>query len=367
MYMDYIKKNGDVRLLGNPDLKPEIHKTQNYGLDLGLWNKLNLTFDYFSRRTDNMLIEEGSRIPAYQGIYVGNYRKINEGRMKNSGVELGISYATDLGRGWGIHAGVNYSHARNEVIYTGEMPYPGDGDGYKGYAYSHRVEGYPLGQQFGYLVDRSNGSGYISTDEELAKYTKMYSGIGIPRKGDLIYKDVNGDGLVNEKDLSPIGKGNLPTDFTTIRAGFSWKGLELDLMFQGVTGYYGLVGYQTERDANGVFNDLHKAAWTPERYASGAEIKYPALSYNGASTSAEDSDFNIADRSFWRLKNASLSYTLPARLMRNAGIKRLKIVLSGQNLFTSSALDSKVIDPETGSMTKLPPMRVINLGVKLDF
>ena len=367
MYMDYIKKNGDVRLLGNPDLKPEIHKTQNYGLDLGLWNKLNLTFDYFSRRTDNMLIEEGSRIPAYQGIYVSNYRKVNEGRMKNSGIELGVSYATELGRGWGIHAGVNYSHAKNEVIYTGEMPYPGDGNGYKGYAYSHRVDGYPLGQQFGYLVDRSNGSGYISTDEELAKYTAMYSEIGTPRKGDLIFRDVNGDGLVNEKDLSPIGKGSLPTDFTTIRAGFSWKGLELDLMFQGVTGYYGGVSYQTERDANGIFNDLHKAAWTPERYASGAEIKHPALSYNSASISNNNSDFNIVNRSFWRLKNASLSYTLPARLMRNAGIKRLKIVLSGQNLFTSSALDSKVIDPETGSMTQLPPMRVINLGVKLDF
>ena len=367
MYKDYIKKNGDVRLLGNPDLEPEIHKTQNYGLDLGLWNKLNLTFDYFSRRTDNMLIESGARIPAYQGIYVANYQKVNEGKMKNRGVELGISYATDLGRGWGIHAGVNYTHAKNEVIYTGEMPYPGDGSGYKGYAYSHRVDGYPLGQQFGYLVDRSNGSGYISTDEELAKYTKMYSGIGIPRKGDLIYKDVNGDGEINEKDLSPIGKGTLPTGFTTIRAGFSWKGLELDLMFQGVTGYYGSVAYLTERDASGVYNDLHKASWTPERFAAGQEIKYPALSYNSTSTSSEDSDFNIVDRSFWRLKNASLSYTLPARLMRNAGIKRLKIVLSGQNLFTTSGLDSKVIDPETGSMTKLPPMRVINLGVKLDF
>lgn len=367
MYEDYIKKNGDVRLLGNPDLEPEIHKIQNYGLDLGLWNKLNLTFDYFSRRTDNMLIEGGARIPAYQGIYVANYQKVNEGKMKNRGVELGVSYATDLGRGWGIHAGVNYTHAKNEVIYTGEMPYPGDGSGYKGYACSYRVDGYPLGQQFGYLVDRSNGSGYISTDEELAKYTKMYSGIGIPRKGDLIYKDVNGDGAINEKDLSPIGKGTLPTGFTTIRAGFSWKGLELDLMFQGVTGYYGSVAYQTERDASGVYNDLHKAAWTPERFAAGQEIKYPALSYNSASTSSEDSDFNIVDRSFWRLKNASLSYTLPARLMRNAGIKRLKIVLSGQNLFTVSGLDSKVIDPETGSMTKLPPMRVINLGVKLDF
>ena len=367
MYEDYIKKNGDVRLLGNPDLEPEIHKIQNYGLDLGLWNKLNLTFDYFNRRTDNMLIEGGARIPAYQGIYVANYQKVNEGKMKNRGVELGVSYATDLGRGWGIHAGVNYTHAKNEVIYTGEMPYPGDGSGYKGYACSYRVDGYPLGQQFGYLVDRSNGSGYISTDEELAKYTKMYSGIGIPRKGDLIYKDVNGDGAINEKDLSPIGKGTLPTGFTTIRAGFSWKGLELDLMFQGVTGYYGSVAYQTERDASGVYNDLHKAAWTPERFAAGQEIRYPALSYNSASTSSEDSDFNIVDRSFWRLKNASLSYTLPARLMRNAGIKRLKIVLSGQNLFTVSGLDSKVIDPETGSMTKLPPMRVINLGVKLDF
>lgn len=367
MYKDYIKKNGDVRLLGNPDLEPEIHKTQNYGLDLGLWDKLNLTFDYFSRRTDNMLIESGARIPAYQGIYVANYQKVNEGKMKNRGVELGISYATDLGRGWGIHAGVNYTHAKNEVIYTGEMPYPGGGSGYKGYAYSHRVDGYPLGQQFGYLVDRSNGSGYISTDEELAKYTKMYSGIGIPRKGDLIYKDVNGDGEINEKDLSPIGKGTLPTGFTTIRAGFSWKGLELDLMFQGVTGYYGSVAYLTERTASGIYNDLHKAAWTSERFAAGQEIKYPALSYNSAPTSFESSDFVIVDRSFWRLKNASLSYTLPARLMRNAGIKRLKIVLSGQNLFTTSGLDSKVIDPETGSMTALPPMRVINLGVKLDF
>lgn len=367
MYIDYIKKNGEVRLLGNPDLEPEIHKIQNYGIDLGLWNKLNLTFDYFRRRTDNMLIESGNRIPSYQGIYVSNYMKVNEGRMKNSGVELGISYATELGRGWGIHAGVNYTHAKNEVIYTGEMPYPGDGNGYKGYAYSHREEGFPLGQQFGYLIDRSNGSGYISTDEELTRYTKMYSEIGSPRKGDFIYKDVNGDGVINEKDLAPIGKGTLPTDFTTIRAGVSWKGLELDLMFQGVTGYYGDVAYHTERAASGIYNDLHKAAWTAERAAAGQTIKYPSLSYNNGSTSENGNDFNIADRSFWRLKNASLSYTLPARLMRNAGIKRLKIVLSGQNLFTASSLDSKVIDPETGNMVSIPSLRVINLGVKLDF
>ena len=69
-----------------------------------------------------------------------------------------------------------------------------------------------------------------------------------------------------------------------------------------MTGYYGSVAYQTERDASSIYNDLHKAAWTPERFAAGQEIKYPALSYNSASTSSEDSDFNIVDRSFWRLK-----------------------------------------------------------------
>lgn len=367
IYQDYIRTSGSISLLGNANLQAEKHKIQNYGIDLGLWNKLDFSFDYFRRRTDNMLIDSGNSTPGYQGITIANYMKINEGQMKNSGVELGLCYATDLGRGWSIHAGVNYAHSQNEVIYTGEMAYPGAGEDYSGYAYTHRIQGQPLGQQFGYLVDRSKNNGYISTEEELVKYKAMYKEIGTPRLGDFIYKDVNSDGVINEKDMSPIGKGSVPTDFTTFRLGFGWKGIELDLMFQGVTGYYGDVKYFTERTDNGIYNDLHLAAWTPERAAAGADIKAPALSYNVASTSSLANDFQIANRSFWRLKNASLSYTLPASVMRNAGIKRLKIVLSGQNLFTFSGLDSKVIDPEIGSMTALPLMRVVNLGVKIDF
>lgn len=367
LYADYILRNGEVRLLGNPNLEPEIHKIQNYGMEIGLWNKLSLTVDYFRRRTDNMLIENGNRIPMYQGISVSNWMKVNKGQMQNKGFELGLFYSTSIGSDWSVHAGVNYAHTKNKVVYTGEMPYPGAGDDYSEFAYSHREQGFPMGQKFGYLVDRSNNGGYISSPEQLAKYTTMYESIGKPRMGDFIYKDLNNDGLVDHKDMAPIGKGAIPTDYTTFRVGFGWKGLEVDLMFQGVTGYYGPVSYATETTANGIYNDLHLKAWTAERHASGAEIKAPALSYNTASVSTLDNDYLIANRSFWRLKNASISYTLPASLMRNAGVKRLKIVLSGQNLFTTSALESKVIDPETGDMTKLPPMRVINLGVKLDF
>lgn len=366
LYTDYVQKNGNIRLLGNPDLKPEKHLIQNYGIEVGLWNKLNFSFDYFRRHTDNMLIESGNSIPAFQGIYPSSYMKVNEGEMRNRGIELGLDYATDLGRGWSIRAGVNWSHAKNEVVYVNEMPYPEAGPGYSGYSQRYLEQGHPYGQVFGYLIDRSNGNGYINTDEELARYTEMYE-FGTPRKGDFIYRDVNGDGKINEKDVSPIGNGQIPTDFTTFRVGFGWKGLELDLMFQGVLGYYGVVDYQSELSANGLYNDMHLKSWTPERYAAGETIEAPAMSYSSTSTSMSRNEYNYADRSFWRLKNASLSYTLPQRLMRNAGISRLKIVLSGQNLFTTSKLASRAIDPEMGSMTVLPPMRVVNLGVKIDF
>jgi len=366
LYTDYVQKDGNIRLLGNPDLEPEKHLIQNYGIEVGLWNKLNLSFDCFRRHTSNMLIDSGNSIPAFQGIYTNNYMKVNEGEMRSRGIELGLEYAAELGRGWSIRAGVNWSHARNEVVYVNEMPYPEAGPGYSGYSQRYLEQGHPYGQVFGYLIDRSNGNGYINTDEELAKYTEMYE-FGTPRKGDFIYRDVNGDGKINEKDVAPLGKGAIPTDYTTFRAGFGWKGLELDLMFQGVLGYYGVVGYQSELSANGIYNDMHLKSWTPERYAAGEKIEAPAMSYSSTSTSMFRNEYNYVDRSFWRLKNASLSYTLPQRLMRNAGISRLKIVLSGTNLFTASKLKSKVIDPEFGSMDTLPAMRVINLGVKIDF
>lgn len=367
LYADYIRQSGEIRLLGNPDLQAEIHKIQNYGLELGLWNKLSFTFDYFSRRTDNMLIEQSNSIPSYQGIYSANGMKVNQGEMRNRGVELGLFYSTQIGRDWRVHGGVNYAHTDNEILHTGEVPYPGAGADYSGFAYAYRQQGYPVGQQFGYLVDRSQNGGYIASAEELTKYKAMYSEIGTPRLGDFIYRDLNDDGVINQKDMAPVGKGSIPTDYTTVRVGFGWKGLEVDLMFQGVTGFAAPVSYATETAINGIYNDLHLKAWTAERQASGATIKAPALSYNTTSISSLNNDYLITDRSFWRLKNASISYTLPARVMRNSGIKRLKIVVSGQNLFTVSALESKVIDPEMGDMTRLPIMRVINLGVKLDF
>ena len=361
LYTDYVGKDGNIRLVGNKDLRPEKHKIQNYGLDLGLWNKLHLTVDYFHNRTDNMLINSANGIPSWHGVHPDCMMRVNHGAMKNSGVELGAQFETQFGRDWALRLGAKYAHTENKILSIKEKSLNGISSDLSEYAYGFRQEGFPVGQQFGYLID-----GYISTDEQLDFYKNRYE-IGVPRKGDFIYRDLNGDGFINQKDMAPIGKGSVPTDLASINLGFGWKGFDVDMMFQGVMGYYGTMDYQTELVANSIYNDLHRKAWTEQRYEQGGAIEAPAVSYNSKSISMLPNNFNIAKRSFWRLKTMSVSYTFNSQGLRRAGIERLKIVLSGQNLFTCSKLKSKVIDPETGSMTKIPVMRVINLGIKLDF
>jgi len=352
VYKDFYRKNSTVELLGNEDLKAEKRTEIDLGLEGRVFDQLSFSFDWFTRRTDNMLIEKGSSIPQYSGIS-GSYMFVNEGSMKNSGIELGVSWDRSFGD-WKVRLGAQWAHTRNVVLNANEPAYPG-------YVYDHRIEGYPVGQKFGYLTD-----GYINTEAELAQYKTMTSEIGVPRLGDFKYKDLNNDGKINEKDMAPIGNGTAPTDLTTIRVGFGWKGLDVDLMFAGVNGWYGAAAYNTDMTANGIYNDLHKNAWTADRYADGREITAPALSYNTTSISSLANDWNIDNRSFWRLKNASISYSFPEKWFTGR-VSGAKIVLSGSNLFTLSSMRSKVIDPEIGSMTSLPLFRTVNLGFKLDF
>lgn len=353
VYKDFIRTNGTVELLGNPDLEAEKRKEFNIGLEGRIAGQLSFSADYFLRSTDNMLVPKGYSIPEYSGIS-GSYMYVNSGAMRNSGIELSASWDRSFGD-WEVGLGVQWSHSTNTVEKVGEAAYP------EGYFHDHRIEGYPVGQLFGYLTD-----GYINTEAELSEYKGKASELGVPRLGDFRYKDLNGDGSINEKDMAPIGRGSAPTDLTTIRVALGWKGIRLEMMFAGVNGWYGKVGYNTDTDANGIYNDLHQGAWTMQRYESSEEITAPALSYNTSGVSALANDWNIDNRSFWRLKNASLSYDFPEKILAR-GISGARVYLSGSNLFTVTSLRSKVIDPEIGSMTALPLFRTLNLGFKLDF
>ncbi|MCQ2142626.1 MAG: SusC/RagA family TonB-linked outer membrane protein [Bacteroidales bacterium] len=365
-YMDYITSGGSVRLLGNPDLEPEITKRWNVGLDLEFLGSIGLDVDVFGDRVDNMFISQSGLLPEYQGTALDAIARSNGGRMKNGGYEIALSYDKTFGGDWTVGAKVAWSGTRDLVIESGELVKP-SGEG--GYAYAYNTNGYPIGQSFGYLIDRSNGSGYISTTEELSKYAAMYAegGLGTPRLGDFIYKDLNNDGIISVKDKAPIGKGSVPSNQLIVNLNLRWKCIEFSALLHGLFGITGGMDYMTERNYNGVFNDLHLAAWTPERAASGAEIKYPALTYSASSPSNNSNDFNIVDRSFLKLRNVSLYYIFPEVVNRALKASDMRIGLNVQNLACWDFLATKVMDPEIGSMTSLQPFRTWNISLKLNF
>ena len=361
-FLSYVTTEGTK---GNSILHAQTVKKQNYGIDIGLFNGFTFSFDYFREKTDDFLIRAVSVIPIYQGIPLNNYPSTQAGKYENSGYEISANYYKRFNADWSMHVGGWVSYARNKVIYQDETELG------EGYAYRKNSEGFPLGTSFGLLVDYSNGNGFFNTQEELDSYECSYGGVlQAPRLGDLIYKDLNGDYVIDEKDYAPITYGGLPEVFYAFNAGFTYKSFEFNVLFQGV-GRYKSAGYNSTynlgRSYDGIYNPILENAWTPERYASGAKITSPALSAAATSSDQMSNDYYVEDRAFLRLKNIEIAYTLPLKVSKKISSDKIRFSLSGQNLVTWSKMKNKDIDPEIGTLHVLPVYRVYNIGVSLLF
>lgn len=350
---------------GNSILRAQTMKKQNYGIDIGLFNGFTFSFDYFRENMDDFLIRATSNIPEYQGIPLSNYPSTQQGRFENHGYEISANYYKRFNADWSFHAGGWVSYARNKLIYQDETQLG------EGYAYRKHGEGFPVGTTFGLLVDYSNGNGFFNTQEELDNFECSYGGtLAAPRLGDLIYKDLNGDYIIDEKDYAPITYGGIPELFYAFNAGFTYKSFEFNIMFQGV-GRYKSAEYNSNsdlgREYNGIYNPLLENAWTPERYASGAKITSPKLSAAATASDQMYNDYYVEDRAFLRLKNVEIAYTLPLKVSKKITADKIRFSLSGQNLVTWSRMKNKDIDPEIGVLHTLPVYRVYNVGVSLLF
>ncbi|MDR1524437.1 MAG: SusC/RagA family TonB-linked outer membrane protein [Tannerella sp.] len=361
LYSDYITSNGFEGLRGNPELSAEKLKKQNYGIDLNIFRGISLSFDYWLQRCDNMLVNSSGFIPSFQGIPLSYYPKLNNGKMKNRGFELTVGYQKQLSKDLSVLAGTSLNINRNKVLLINESPYD------ESYAYRYRIENYNLGQKWGYLIDYSNGNGMFNSEQELTARNLSYS-FGTPRVGDFIYRDLTNDGTVDERDMAPIGYSNLPQQDYRFSGGIIFKGFDLSFLFHGTgrvsTVVSGVGAY--ENVFQGVFNDIHQNAWTPERYANGEKITYPALSLT-QSTNHVENDFFIMNRSYLRLRNLELAYTLPASVSGKIGAGRIRMALNAQNVFTIDRMRTKYIDPEVSAMNTFQPYRVYNIGINLTF
>ena len=349
-------------LIGNKNITWELSKKMNLGVEIGLFKDFRINVDYFTEKRDQILLRRRT-VPSFQGVSSDYIPRVNMGKVDNHGVDVEVSYSHTFNRDFSISSRVNFGFNDNTVI---ELDEPMRSEEY---AYQYHEEGFRLGQEFGYLIDwNSPGNGYFTSQDEIDNYYPYEFG-GKPRVGDFVYKDVNGDGVIDQKDLSPIGYSTtVPGLNYGISLGLNFKGIDFNVLFSGLgrySKYYSGQGV-VEWTKQGTYFDWTRNGWTEERYKNGEKITYPAIS-TSQTVSHTENDFFIQNRSFLRLKNIELGYTLPERFLSKVGVKALRVYVSGQNLFVWDNLRITHIDPEQNNSSRYPITKNVTLGLNINF
>ncbi len=340
----------DVTQFGNPNGKWETTTSTNVGFDANLFNgKLELIFDWYTRRTSDMLNQIS--IPLTQGIATIPYT--NVGEMTNKGVDLSVTYnGRALSGNLRYSLSGNFSTYRNEVINLNDDPNANKfGFGTRLPAMSVSKVGYPIASFFGYYID-----GIFQT-EEAAKAAPQFGTYN--RAGSFIFRDANGDGVVNASDRTVIG--NPHPDFTYgLNVSVGYKAFDLTLFGQGVVGndIFNYMKYWTDFNTfqgNRSERMLYDS-WRPGK----TDAVLPQLRSTDA-TSAQISTYFLEKGSYLRLKNIQLSYTLPMGLQQRLGLGNTQIYIQGQNLFTATKYSG--LDPDINLRRSGDNNADIHLGV----
>ena len=341
-------------VLANKDITWETTTQTDLGFDMTLASRLNLTFDYYYKRTNGILLQ--LPIPAAVGFDAPFQ---NAGVVDNKGVEMQASYNNTIGSKLRYTLSANLAINNNKVVsLAGTGPYitqstQADLDP----RYIIR-EGLPINAHWGYLT-----AGLFQTADEIAKYPTYTSNT---KPGDVKYVDRNNDGVINADDMTMIG-----TSFPKYTYGFngslSYARFDLNIFFQGAADVdIRLSGPLTEMGNNEGFT--HKIYtnnyWTPQH----TDARFPRPVKRDLRNTAT-SDRLIIDGSYVRLKNLQLVYNLPAGWARKAYMSRASVYVSGTNLLTFSKLNEWNFDPETGSgrLQYYPQTSLLTFGINVQF
>ena len=357
----------------NPDLTWETSEQWDLGLDLELFkNRLNLSLDYFSKRTYNLIQEQTMNWPTNLGI---RPMLINQGEVINRGFEAQLSWNDHINNNFSYFVGANFCYLNNKVSDIGVKNDDGTpgvwtGDGsFRELPYMYQTaEGEPLNSF--YLIKTD---GIFQSDAEAAAYTDSKGNRIQPnaKAGDLKFVDANHDGKIDDGDRQYLGNATPKTTFS-FSGGFTWKNLSCNAMLQGVGGAQALyVGkFMSVSDVIGNYNRDRKIldAWSPTNTSS----SIPRLSKNDPNGNfATPSDWYLEDASYLRLKNVTVSYDLTSCLRKWSHLKdrnsSLSIYASGENLFTIT--DYSGMDPECGGWDAMryPLSRAFSIGIKLNY
>lgn len=324
----------------------EKSKTVNIGLDFKAFKSLSLSVDGFYSRRDHILVDD-NRVSSTLGITPA---KINNGVVDNYGVELAARWERNTGA-FRYSIGGNYSFVKNKIIEMNET--------YRPYDYLKRT-GKSLNQIYGYEVI---GIYQSRSQIESSKVKQMLSEL---RPGDYIYKDQNGDNIIDEYDRVPLGYNKLcPEIYYGVDISMEYKGLGVYALFQGVANFSAIMDtksvFRPIMSNNALSQHYYDNRWTP----SNPDAIYPRLTSGGSPNNYANNSAWVTDASFCKLRTLEVYYKLPEKLFASVKwFQGAKIFARGHDLFS---LDNvPVFDPESTGVAH-PLMKVYNIGFKLSF
>lgn len=349
-----------INRYANPKIGWEISHKLNVGFEVKLFDDLEIQAEYFKERRSNIL-QERADIPSLMGFQVPI--KANIGEAKGHGVDISLDYSHIFNKNlWATVRG-NFTYASSEFSKYEEPDYSAT-------PWRSKI-GSKLSQTFGFIAER-----LFVDDEDVANSPKQQ--FGEYTAGDIKYKDINHDGIIDEQDKVPIGYPTTPEIIYGFGFSIGYKDFDFNCFFQGSARSSFFIDplritpfaqpYDPDKELGGkqannallqVIADNHWSEANQNMYAF-----WPRLSDTAINNNNQSSTWWLRDGTFLRMKSAEIGYTLPKKLTSKAKLENLRIYVSGTNLFNISKF--KIWDTEMGNNgLGYPVQRVFNIGIQL--
>ncbi|TAJ11314.1 TonB-dependent receptor [Marinilabiliaceae bacterium JC017] len=337
----------------NTDIRWETTTISNIGVDVGLFDqKLSLIAEYFIKDTKDIL----GQVPL-PGIFGAGEPITNQLAVRNQGFEIQIGYQDKIGE-LNYNVGFNFSKVKNKITDLAGTDSPG------------RSVGDPIANIYGYVAD-----GIFQNQAEVKASPDQSALGGMVEAGDLKYKDINNDGVINADDRTNLGSFFPGMDFG-FRAGASLKGFDFSMVWQGVADVDALIGGRQQQPFL-----LGASPW--KVHLDRTEVKngqvvnpgaaYPRTTFGNANNFVPSSWW-VKSTAFVKLRNLQLGYTLPKTVVEKLNLEKVRVSISGENLLTLTSYEG--FDPETPTMgdplglnssNGYPPVRTYLMGINVTF
>jgi TonB-linked SusC/RagA family outer membrane protein len=350
--------------VGSSNLKWETATKSNFGIDAKFFkNRFDMTVDFF-KDVRSGIYQQRASIPEEMGLVSLPFA--NVGKMKSWGIDGHISYTQSINKDAYFVLRANYTQSKNKVL-----------------EYEESIVRYPYQSTVGYQWGINRGLIALGLFKDEADVTnspdQTFGSEVLP--GDIKYKDINGDGVINDYDIVPLEYSSTPQIQYGFATELNWKSWSLSVLFEGVSrvkyfsggnGFFPFSGKETGNVLTVIANQSNR--WTAAEISGdptteNPNARFPRLTYGGNSNNNRNSTFWLNDGSYLRLKNVQLAYQTKAAFLQKVGIKSAVFSLIGENLHVWDKLKDEIFDPAqaTKNGAAYPLQRVYTLQMNLKF